>query len=248
MNLRPLSIDALSRARAMLLISRGQTQIFALALFAACIGIFVQPSTSRATTITSTVHGFVADFGTQDGTGDGVNPITVEVANFGTSSSQVRGIIEFDISGISNSVSSAALVLPIAYNFLTTLQQFDVYGYTGDGLLTYSDYALSASLVGSFSADHSTTGPINFDVTDFINEQINLNNQFAGLEIVWGGSAMSSSWIDFGASGAGSDINPQLEFELNATPIPAALPLFISGLGMVGLLGWRRKRKAKLAT
>jgi hypothetical protein len=28
------------------------------------------------------------------------------------------------------------------------------------------------------------------------------------------------------------------------TPIPAALPLFATGLGAVGLLGWRRKRKA----
>jgi hypothetical protein len=28
------------------------------------------------------------------------------------------------------------------------------------------------------------------------------------------------------------------------TPVPAALPLFASGLGALGLLGWRRKRKA----
>ena len=30
-----------------------------------------------------------------------------------------------------------------------------------------------------------------------------------------------------------------------ATPLPAALPLFATGLGALGLLGWRRKRKAK---
>ena len=30
-----------------------------------------------------------------------------------------------------------------------------------------------------------------------------------------------------------------------ATPLPAALPLFASGIGGLGLLGWRRKRKAK---
>jgi hypothetical protein len=29
----------------------------------------------------------------------------------------------------------------------------------------------------------------------------------------------------------------------STTPIPAALPLFASGLGALGLLGWRRKRK-----
>jgi hypothetical protein len=30
----------------------------------------------------------------------------------------------------------------------------------------------------------------------------------------------------------------------SATPLPAALPLFATGLGTLGLLGWRRKRKA----
>ena len=31
----------------------------------------------------------------------------------------------------------------------------------------------------------------------------------------------------------------------NETPLPAALPLFATGLGALGLLGWRRKRKAQ---
>jgi hypothetical protein len=30
---------------------------------------------------------------------------------------------------------------------------------------------------------------------------------------------------------------------VSATPLPAALPLFATGLGALGLLGWRRKRK-----
>jgi len=33
----------------------------------------------------------------------------------------------------------------------------------------------------------------------------------------------------------------------NATPLPAALPLFATGLGALGLLGWRRKRKQAAA-
>jgi hypothetical protein len=31
----------------------------------------------------------------------------------------------------------------------------------------------------------------------------------------------------------------------SATPVPTALPLFATGLGALGLLGWRRKRKAQ---
>jgi hypothetical protein len=34
-----------------------------------------------------------------------------------------------------------------------------------------------------------------------------------------------------------SDVPP------NRSPIPAALPLFVTGLGALGMLGWRRKRK-----
>ena len=35
--------------------------------------------------------------------------------------------------------------------------------------------------------------------------------------------------------------------QLAQTPLPAALPLFATGLGALGLLGWRRKRKASAA-
>ena len=35
--------------------------------------------------------------------------------------------------------------------------------------------------------------------------------------------------------------------DANAVPVPAALPLFVTGLGALGLFGWRRKRKAALA-
>jgi hypothetical protein len=38
-----------------------------------------------------------------------------------------------------------------------------------------------------------------------------------------------------------------LSAPLSATPLPAALPLFATGLGALGLLGWRRRRKSQLA-
>jgi hypothetical protein len=41
-----------------------------------------------------------------------------------------------------------------------------------------------------------------------------------------------------------SFVYPRLDYAVwtTATPIPAALPLFATGLGMSGLFGWRRKR------
>lgn len=38
------------------------------------------------------------------------------------------------------------------------------------------------------------------------------------------------------------------EFVISQTPLPAALPLFATGLGSLGLLGWRRKKKAAVLT
>ncbi len=42
--------------------------------------------------------------------------------------------------------------------------------------------------------------------------------------------------------------SPSVSIEINATPIPAALPLFGSGLGLMGFLGWRKKRKRAAAS
>ncbi len=43
------------------------------------------------------------------------------------------------------------------------------------------------------------------------------------------------------------DLTGSVESSVSATPLPAALPLFASGFGALGLLGWRRKRKVLAA-
>ena len=45
----------------------------------------------------------------------------------------------------------------------------------------------------------------------------------------------------------GSGADQSFTLEIGTTPLPAALPLFATGLGALGLLGWRRKRKAQAA-
>ena len=47
--------------------------------------------------------------------------------------------------------------------------------------------------------------------------------------------------------GAGATMSFTATTELTPapTPLPAALPLFATGIGGLGLLGWRRKRKAR---
>ena len=65
------------------------------------------------------------------------------------------------------------------------------------------------------------------------------NNQtLAGLLVTPG--AYTWTW-DNGADNFVLQIGPV------ATPLPATLPLFATGLGALGLLGWRRKKKAQAA-
>lgn len=46
------------------------------------------------------------------------------------------------------------------------------------------------------------------------------------------------------AFGQGSLFAVGFTGELNPIPVPAALPLFLFGLGLLGFAGWRRRRKA----
>jgi hypothetical protein len=57
--------------------------------------------------------------------------------------------------------------------------------------------------------------------------------------------------LDSGSEFIANRFGPTTNFEVISTtatfsqvPLPAALPLFATGLGALGLLGWRRKRKA----
>ena len=69
-----------------------------------------------------------------------------------------------------------------------------------------------------------------FDEIRLENQATNPNNTFADFEFDAG--AYDSFAVNSTAA---------------ATPLPAALPLFAAGLGALGLLGWRRKRKSAVA-
>jgi hypothetical protein len=62
---------------------------------------------------------------------------------------------------------------------------------------------------------------------------------FSGLT----GRFPSDITIALTQSSSGSIISGSGTF--SAVPLPAALPLFATGLGGLGLLGWRRKRRAR---
>jgi len=65
-----------------------------------------------------------------------------------------------------------------------------------------------------------------------------------GLLSLFSGGALDpdNTFIEIGLPFAHYDLTGTLE-PASATPLPAALPLFATGLGAMGLFGWRRKRK-----
>jgi hypothetical protein len=92
---------------------------------------------------------------------------------------------------------------------------------------------------------------------------IDLNNLTSGVDLIGGfpltdANGMASLMDTFPTAGiftlqaifegAGFDSpsqSNQATVTVNQTPLPAALPLFATGIGGLGLLGWRRKRKAQ---
>ena len=63
-----------------------------------------------------------------------------------------------------------------------------------------------------------------------------------GYDYAYNGANESFNWRLIGTCSG-----PGCGGVVGATPIPAAFPLFATGLGGLGLLGWRRKRKAQAA-
>jgi hypothetical protein len=59
------------------------------------------------------------------------------------------------------------------------------------------------------------------------------------------------SILDGGLNNANGEVTDgpgsPVTFTLATTPIPAALPLFATGIGALGLFGWRKRRRSTLA-
>ena len=101
------------------------------------------------------------------------------------------------------------------------------YTLTSPGLIPF----LFASTGYSPTAVATNGGPINPNVElGFVIDPDNSSIAYAFFE-------------DIAINGDQDFDDMVVKIQINATPLPAALPLFAGGLGAMGLLGWRRKRK-----
>jgi hypothetical protein len=118
--------------------------------------------------------------------------------------------------------------------------------YNGALTLSGGGNGIGGSYTGTFQLFADTSGgTIHLDLTDLIG---------SGVLAGYAGSGTTDGTVAFNSPGPlGGSFDGTFDVTVNATlsntPLPAALPLFATGLGALGLLGWRRKRKnAALAT
>jgi hypothetical protein len=101
-------------------------------------------------------------------------------------------------------------------------------------------FAFSEIFAGQTFHDNDLKFTLDADTIYYVNMEIILSGtSYAG------GNATLSANIDpqfFAPPGYTIELSPGISNEA-ATPLPAALPLFATGLGALGLFGWRGKRK-----
>ena len=210
----------------------------------------------------ATLHGCVADNCTEDAYYGVVSIASPSLPNFEFTSSSSRGTqgtLFIDILVPDNVVGGNALNFSIKDGSSSPViaSLFEPTAWTSGNLASYLNINASpTNPIGNYDSLSGRTGP----VSGFYVYQADLGTNTLAKNSTPNGSPQLSligslpeySYLlafleTTSTSKYSATANSGAIFEdtpAPATPLPAALPLFASGLGAFGLLAWRRKRKA----
>jgi len=149
---------------------------------------------------------------------------------------------EVDVS-VSGSNATFTVSLPTGYTFTQLAFDLNPGGSVDSGAYTIATNANANYNKGKLWPNF---GPFNTTVSGSFSNSLTFTvSDFAGLFNV----TVSGAPIWFVVAGVtdGGTSGIMAADSVTVTPLPAALPLFATGLGTIGVLGWRRKKKAQRA-
>jgi len=198
-----------------------------------------------------------ADGAVSDGTGSVIafNNLQTITATAFNGAANSFGVFEFDLSGISDTdtINSATFAFTLATNAISTASTipFIVEAYLGDGVIDTGDFtALGAQVAsGAISATGSTQAlagdTLSFVLTDVSVLQSALAGNLLTLRIastvIFNQIQIAAIEHPFNAATLAIDAQPMTP--VNDVPLPAGLPLMLSGLAALGCAGRKKTRK-----
>ena len=216
-------------------------------LMMAVSAIFMSASAATVS-LNPTADGSVKIFGTDD-----VNTTGTSIT-FSQSGSNIRNaILEFDLSAIADgsTINSVSLDLVLT-GFVSTIganpADVDILAYGGDGVIDLIDFNVSGTSVFSGTTpDNGSAGDVrsfSFTTLTPIADALALNLLTLRLETNSFDTIRFASLENSNFSAASLNINFT---PLSVVPLPAALPLYGTGLALMGFIGWRRKQRKAAA-
>ncbi len=180
-----------------------------------------------------------------------------------TSPLKIIGVLTLMLPVMTTGYQSTANASPITYDLVGVSATFD--DISGSFTNTFSgNFTFDPTTVTLSAADIIASGDLLVgEILPYKTPAFSFNNQinvfsfgFNEIALVFTTPLDSSPnsissvvifnvGLGFCESGADYCISSSAAGQVipEATPVPAALPLFAGGLGAIGLLGWRRKRK-----
>jgi hypothetical protein len=159
----------------------------------------------------------------------------------GTGNFIYRAVMEFSLGSIpaGSLINSARLHWELGSS-ANPPNDVQFHGYVGNGVLEIAD-GLHDNLLTTVSVPEAGIAGVytfSINVTGFLAAQLAANDPYSGFML------RLPTEPSFPYEEKNYFIGPTLLVDFTPTPLPAALPLFATGLGALGLLDWRRKRKA----
>lgn len=198
-------------------ISVGATVICFLFLAAPVMALTISPSVDA--TIFDGAQGIL------DGIGDyinaGGNPQAVKMSTM-----ESRAILEYDLSPITQPITSAFLTLPVQFTLGPYPFTLQLYSYDANGTLTFSDYGAGSPYA---SKKYSGDSFVTFDVTPLLKAT---SSEFLGFNVRKQEQSPADSIPAYAAFGS-LEHSPATFLSINETPVvtpePASVVLFLVG-------------------